>query len=116
MFARTTEEVFENITRDTTILVAETDVFDKLLIQDLVREVNGREIRFMALRNIVVKEKERNKGYFKKVVQTMLDTGRPVLLDDIINNNVYSMVKGLGFKNYAYTKRGKRCHCLYFLQ
>ena len=110
MFCRKTEEIFSYIKENPnfTILIAETYQVEQLLIQNLIRD----KIEYLSLRNIVISKKCRGIGLFKDIVNALEETKRPILIDDILNESLFSFFEKRGYAHYEYIKNNKKIKCM----
>lgn len=110
MFVDKTNKIFEYIKErpDFSVLVAKTDEIEALMIQILSRD----NVEFIALRNIVVKEEHRRKGIFKSIINALEQTNRNVLIDDLINDNLYKFFANRNYDHYSYVKNNDVIHCM----
>lgn len=110
MLCRKTKEIFSYIRENPnfTVLIAETIQFEQLLIQNLVRD----NVTFISLRNIVIAKEYRGIGLFKDLVNALEETNRPILIDDIVNESLFSFFKKRGYVSYEYIKNNKKIKCM----
>jgi hypothetical protein len=86
------------------ILASEASPIKKLLIQKLSREVDGKTIDFIALRDIYVDENHRRNGVCKKVIDLMESSGDNIMVDDIISDDLFHYLVSKDFIPYSYKK------------
>ena len=88
------------------VAVAETHSIEKFMLQPLVRTIEGSSQTFLALRNIAVKESMRGQGHFKNVLQHLLNSGHPLLMDDVVNAQLESYLQSKGWSQLKTQKYG----------
>lgn len=110
VYCRKTEEIFSYIKENPNfnILIAETYQIEQLLIQNLIRD----KIEYLSLRNVVISEECRGIGLFKDIVNALEETKRPILIDDILNESLFSFFAKRGYVPYEYVKNNKRIKCM----
>jgi hypothetical protein len=110
VFCRRTEEIFSYIKENPNfnILIAETYQVEQLLIQNLIRD----KVEYLSLRNIVISKECRGIGLFKDIVNALEETKRPILIDDILNESLFSFFAKRGYISYEYVKNNKKIKCM----
>lgn len=110
MFFNSKQEIISYICNNPSLscLVAETEEIERLLITTLIRD----NINFLSLRNIVIKENFRRKGIFTSIINALEYTDRNILIDDIINDNLYKFFLDRNYIHYSYVKNNDIIHCM----
>lgn len=73
-------ENFENF-----FMVSKNSPFQSLLIQNVKRNLNNKEISFLAIRDFKLLPKFQNQGIFSKTIAIIESKEIPFIVDDIIN-------------------------------
>lgn len=92
---------------DEIVAVAETDKVEKFMLQPLVRQINGRAQTFLSLRNIKINPNLQRQGIFKGILKRLIDSGHPLLLDDVINSNLEAYLQREGWIQLKTKKYGE---------
>lgn len=92
---------------DEIVAVAETDKVEKFMLQPLVRQINGRSQTFLSLRNIKINPNLQRQGIFKGILKRLIDSGHPLLLDDVINTKLEAYLKREGWIQLKTQKYGE---------
>lgn len=96
-FVKNFEQLFQNIEEDirkegiVSLYVAKDSkdsIFLELLVQPLEREVEGVQYKFLAVRNIKIKEEYKGQGLFNNFVQKLETLGIPILYHDVVNDKL----------------------------
>jgi hypothetical protein len=119
MYTRKYEEVIDFLENldETSFLIAEQAIpIQKLYIQPLVREVDGKNVAFLALRNIQIKKQDRRKGIMTYVFNSMKDSGLNIMFDDIINDHLFNFLIEKGFTAFYYEKQDCKIRSAYLIQ
>src|SRR5579875_1513346 len=61
-------------------------MFDRLLVQSLKREINGKEIKFLAIRDVTLKEEFRGKSFFTSFFKELNKLNIDLMFHDVIND------------------------------
>jgi len=114
MFFEKTEEIIPYIKANPElyILVAHTPEISDLLIQNMIRDYKGTETKFLSLRTISISPYYTNKMFFKKLLTALINTGRPIMLHDILNDKIYNIGIKLGFTPFTDIKYEHEIRCL----
>lgn len=88
------------------VAIAETQSIEKFMLQPLVRTIKGKSQTFLALRNIKVKESMQGQGHFKAILQHLLNSGHPLLMDDVVNAQLESYLQSKGWAQLKTQKYG----------
>ena len=110
MLITKTEDIYSYIKNNPnfTVLVAETVQLESLLIQNL-RRFNKD---YLSLINIVVYPEFRGTGLLKSIVSCLEETKRPILIDDICNEKLYSFFEKRGYSFKFYYKNNTKINCM----
>lgn len=74
-------------------------IFDLLSIQPVLREVEGNETKFIAVKCIEIKEAYRSKKVFRQILNILESKNIPIFIDDILNNRLFQFLTNRGYKN-----------------
>ncbi len=93
--------------------VCEAPPFKSLLIQNLIREVNGKEQSFLSIRDIEILPQYRGKGHFKKIFDIIESKKVPFYFDDVVNPKLDSYLNKKGYKINRTEKYGNAIYSRY---
>lgn len=82
----------------------EDSIFEKLLIQELNRFVDGKKVSFWAIRDIKIKEEIRGNGSFKAFCKELNALNINLMFHDILNERFYNFFLKNGYKVFTETK------------
>ena len=85
----------------------------EILIQSLVRNINGKDITFFTLRNMCIPENMRHKGFFKNVVNTMISTDRNIMFHDVVNDYLKDYFTKMEYTHFIDVKNYHKLDCWY---
>ena len=88
-------------------------IFEELLIQSMVRFVNGQNIKFIAIRNIKLKQEFKNKGHFTKFIESLISLKRPLLIHDIVNDSLIDFFLKYNFGTLIDYKYDLKMLCMF---
>ena len=88
-------------------------IFEELLIQSMVRFVNGQSIKFTAIRNIKLKPEFKNKGHFTKFIEYLILLKRPLLIHDIVNDSLIDFFLKYNFGTFIDYKHDLKMLCMF---
>lgn len=113
VFVKNFEELFLNISDDIkkeghVSLYLESkskeSIFEKLLIQELKRNIDGKDVILIAIRNIELKPEFKSKKLFTNFVKNLELLKSPIIFHDLINER---LVKFLSEKKYLLLEEKK---------
>lgn len=96
-FVKNFDELFNNIKSDiendgqVSLFIASDkadSIFEKVLVQELVRTINNKQIKFIAIRNIELKNQYKGQKSFTHFVEKLETLNYPVMYHDIVNNKL----------------------------
>lgn len=105
-FVKNFEQLFQNIQSDIELdgnvsLYIASDkadsMFEKLLVQELVRTINNKQVRFLAVRNIVMKETYKEQKFFTKFVEQLETLKTPLMYHDVVNRRLIPFFQKKGY-------------------
>ena len=105
-FVKNFEQLFQNIQSDIELdgnvsLYIASDkadsMFEKLLVQELVRTINNKQVRFLAVRNIVMKETYKEQKFFTKFVEQLETLQIPLMYHDVVNRSLIPFFQKKGY-------------------
>lgn len=79
-------------------MVAKCPPFETLLIQKLVRNVNGVDTSFFGVRDFKLLKDSQGKGIFTRMLEILERNKVPVLIDDIINPKLEIWLSKRGYE------------------
>jgi hypothetical protein len=79
-------------------------IFSKLLVQYLKREIDGQEIKFIAIRDIILKEESKGNGHFRKFFKELNSLNINLMFHDIISDKLYEFLIKQGYKVFNEVK------------
>lgn len=111
-FVRNFDELIVNIKNDinsgeSSLYIAKDDessMIKELLVQNLERNINGKKVTFLAIRNIVLKEEFKGNGYFSKFLMELESLKINIMFHDVINPRLMNFLKTKNFKEYKEKK------------
>lgn len=119
MYTRDYQDVvyfLENLDTTSLIVAKKAYPIEKLSIQPLVREIDGKDVTFLALRNIQITKAERRKGVISFIVKKMKDSGLNIMFDDIVSEHLFNFLMKEGFSPLFYVKMGYNIRAAYLIQ
>ncbi len=75
------------------------NLFTALSVQTVLREIDGEQVKFLAVKCIEIKEKYRSQKIFSKLLDILESKNIPIFIDDILNNRLFSFLTKRGYKN-----------------
>lgn len=105
-FVKNFEQLFQNIQSDIELdgnvsLYIASDkadsIFEKLLVQELVRTINNKQVKFLAVRNIVMKETYKEQKFFTKFVEQLETLQTPLMYHDVVNRRLIPFFQKKGY-------------------
>ena len=117
-FVKNFDELFIRISEspDSVLFInsnQEDCIFEELLIQSMVRFVNGQNIKFIAIRNIKLKQEFKNKGHFTKFIESLISLKRPLLIHDIVNDSLIDFFLKYNFGTLIDYKYDLKMLCMF---
>lgn len=120
-FIRDFDELVINLKNDieskeSSLYIAKDDensMIKELLVQNLEREINGKKISFIAIRNIVLNEEFKGKGYFSKFLIELENLKVNVMFHDVINSRLMIYLKSKNYHEYKEKKYEEEVISLY---
>lgn len=116
-FVKNFEQLLNNIQEDikelpliTSLYIAKEtpdSIFKELLVQCLKRTVKGKEIEFLAIRNVKLKEEYKGKKHFTNFVESLEKLPMPVLYHDVVNDKLIPFFEN---RKYQVLKETKNEH------
>lgn len=94
---------------------SEDSLLEELLVQPLVRKINGKEVTFLSIRNVVLKEQYKGKKLFTDFVQELENLKTPILFHDIVNDKLIPFFGGRGYKMHKEKKYEQEVVSMYRL-
>lgn len=91
----------------------EDSIFEELLIQSMVRFINGQNIKFIAIRNIKLKPEFKSNGQFTKFIESLISLKRPLLIHDIVNDSLVDFFLKYKFGTFIDCKRSDKLLCMF---
>lgn len=79
-------------------------IFEKVLVQELVRTIDNQEIKFIAIRNIELKEKYKSQKSFTKFVEQLETLNYPIMYHDIVNDKLKPFFEKKGYQIFKEKK------------
>ena len=119
MYTRDYQDIvyfLENLSATSFIIAEKAYPIEKLHIQSLVREIDGKSITFLALRNIQIAKAERRKGIISFIVKKMKDSGLNIMFDDIVSEHLFDFLMRENFSSLFYEKMGYKIRAAYLIQ
>lgn len=90
-------------------------IFEKLLVQSFKRNINGEDVSFVAIRNIVLKNQYKSKGLFSNFMDLLEQENLNIMLHDIINDDLLEFFKKRNYETYIDTKNNEIRICMFKL-
>lgn len=94
---------------------SEDSLLEELLVQPLVRKINGKEVTFLSIRNVVLKEQYKGKKLFTDFVQELESLKTPLIFHDIVNDKLLPFFGGRGYKMHKEKKYEQEVVSMYRL-
>lgn len=88
---------------------------EKLFIQRLNRMVNGKEIAFLSVRDIVIAKDSQQSGIFTTLLSTLEKQNIPIMINDIVNDKLDNFLMKRGYVAYAHEKNDSKTRSRYVL-
>jgi hypothetical protein len=83
---------------------SDESIFMKLLVQHLKREIDGEEIKFIAIRDITLKEEFKGNGHFRKFFKELNSLNINLIFHDIISDKLYEFLIKQGYEVFTEVK------------
>lgn len=122
---KTLEELFSKIKQDlekektiTSLYIAKDSkdsMLEELLVQPMYRSINNKEIKFLGIRNIIIKKEFRGEKLFTQFVNQIETLKIPILIHDIINQKLMSYFANKGYETLKERKYYQETVSMYFL-
>lgn len=100
----------ESVSKDSFVFVnaeSQNSIFEKLLVQTLVRTINGNSIKFIGVRVVELKPEYKSNGEFTKFIDLLIGLKHPILIHDIVNDRLIEFFYERKFGLNTETKYGK---------
>lgn len=104
----------ENYT-DFLLLAVDAGPIQKIFIQRLTREINGKPVDFLSIRDVIINPDERGKQIFSNILDMLEKKQIPIMIDDIINDKLDSHLMKNGYISYNHLKNGIKTRSRYKL-
>lgn len=104
----------ENYT-DFLLLAVDAGPIQKIFIQRLTREINGKAVDFLSIRDVIINPDERGKQIFSNILDMLEKKQIPIMIDDIINDKLDSHLMKNGYISYNHLKNGIKTRSRYKL-
>jgi hypothetical protein len=91
-------------------------MFDRLLVQSLKRVINGKEIKFLAIRDIKLKEEFRGKNSFTSFFKELNKLNIDLMFHDVINDKFYKFLIKQNYQVFKEIKNGEELVSCYKLK
>lgn len=88
-------------------------IFDKLLIQEVKREINGKNISFVCIRTIELKPDFKGKGLFKSFITELQKKRIPIMFQDVVNHNLHKSLIDNDYIEFNEVKNNLKMVSLY---
>lgn len=75
----------------------DSSIFEELLVQELIRNVDGQDVVFLALRNIVLKEQFKGHKLLSSFLSELEEMNCNIMFHDIINPKLYAFLEKRGY-------------------
>jgi len=123
-FVKNFDQLLSNIKQDVqnnehSLYIADESndsIFSKVLVQRLTREINGKEVHFVAIRDVDLKENYKGKKLFTAFFKELNSLNINLMFHDIINDKFYSFIEKQGYKIFKEEKYGEELISLYKLK
>lgn len=120
-FIRNFDELIINLKNDieskeSSLYIAKDDensMIKELLVQNLEREINDKKVSFIAIRNIVLKEEFKGKGYFSNFLIELENLKVNIMFHDVINSRLMIYLKSQNYHEYKEKKYEEEVISLY---
>jgi hypothetical protein len=91
-------------------------MFSRLLVQSLKREINGQEVKFLAIRDVTLKENFRGKKLFTNFFTELNKLNIDLMFHDIINDRFYKFLIKQQYQVFKEIKNGEELTSCYKLK
>ncbi len=123
-FVKNFDELLSNIKEDIqnneySLYIADEgsdSIFTKVLVQRLTREINGKEIHFIAIRDVDLKENYKGKKLFTKFFKELNGLNINLIFHDIINEKFFKFLEKHNYHIFKEEKYGEELVSLYKLK
>ena len=117
-FVKNFDELFTGISESQNSVLfinskQEDSIFEELLIQSMVRFINGHDVKFIAIRNIKLKPEFKSNGQFTKFIESLISLKRPLLIHDIVNDSLVDFFLKYKFGTFIDCKRSDKLLCMF---
>lgn len=98
------------------MLAVNAGPIQKMYAQRLLRKINGVEQEFLAIRDVVIDNECRKQGIFSGLLNQLDSKNIPILIDDIINDQLDNYLMKKGYHPLSYEKNGFMIRARYRLK
>ena len=91
-------------------------LFEKLLVQELVRDVDEKKTSFLAIRDIVLKESLRKNGLLTVFLDELEKLNVNIMFHDVVNNRLLAFLEKRGYLHLLEVKSEHQVISLYKLR
>lgn len=95
------------------MLAVNANPVEKIFIQRLVRYIDGKECEFLSIRDIKIEEKNQKSKIFSKILENLESKNIPIMIDDIINDDLDNHLMKRGYITYKYQKNNSNIRSRY---
>lgn len=88
---------------------------EKILVQKLSRNINGKELDFLSIRDISIQQEHQQQGIFTSIINHLEENKVPIMINDIINDELDNFLQKRGYVLYVYEKNLERIRSRYKL-
>lgn len=88
---------------------------EKILVQKLSRNINGKELDFLSIRDISIQQEHQQQGIFTSIINHLEENKIPTMINDIINDELDNFLQKRGYVLYVYEKNLERIRSRYKL-
>jgi len=98
-------DFFKNIQHDSFLIAENCFPIQKFHLQPIKRNIDSKEIEFLAIKNILIFEEKRNQGTFSKFIFPLIDNlNFNICFDDIVNDRLFSFLIKNNYQPLFYMK------------
>lgn len=89
--------------------------FKRIAIYNSSHTLQDKKIDFLVINDIEVYEGLRSKGIFTQLLNMLESKNIPILIEDIVNYQLFTFLTNRGYKNYKYNISGGWVRSMYLI-
>lgn len=95
---------------------SDNSIFEELLVQELIRTIDGESVSFLAIRNIVLVEPCRGLKLLSNFLEELEKLNVNIMFHDTINSNLQKFLNARGYIEFKEQKYEHALNSMYLLK